>query len=107
MGNNGRVAVNTSHLIADELSFDFHKQITGLQVWNVILQNLPGLVTVGSLKHDLYPQGFTGVILLADGHIGVQFDPGHVTLTLCSNAGSSKHEQLRSTLWVAFDEIEP
>lgn len=107
MGNNGRATVNTTQIIADELSFDFHKQITGLQVWNVILANLPGMTVVGSLKHDLYPQGFTGAILLADGHIGVQHDPGQVTLTLCSNQGRNAHEKLRSTLWVAFDEIEP
>lgn len=107
MGNNGRATVNTTQIIADGLDFDFDKQITGLQVWNVILANLPGLTVVGSVKHELYPQGFTGAILLADGHIGVQYDPGHVNLTLCSNQGSNAHEKLRSTLWVAFDEIEP
>lgn len=107
MGNNGRALVNTSNLIADALEFDFHKQVTGLQVWNVLLANLPGMTVVGSIKHDLYPQGFTGVILLADGYIAAQHTPGEIAVTVCSNQGAAAHEKLRSTLWVAYDEIEP
>ena len=107
MGNNGHANVNTAHLIADALEFDFHKQVTGTQVWNELLANLPGVTVVGSLKHDLYPMGFTGVILLLDGHIAVQYEPGHIHLLICSNQGAATHEKLRATLWVVFDEIQP
>lgn len=107
MGNNGRVTVNTSNIIADGLDFDFSKQVTGLQVWNILLAELASMGVVGSLKHDLYPIGFTGVVLLLDGHIGVQYSPGQVNLTICSNQGAAAHEKLRASLWVAFDEIQP
>lgn len=107
MGNNGRASTNTNNLIAEALEFSFHKQITGLQVWNVLLANLPGLTVVGSLKHDTYPQGFTGVILLADGYVAAQHTPGEINITICSNQGATAHEKLRSTLWVAYDEITP
>lgn len=76
-------------------------------MWNVLLANLRSLDVVGSLKHDLYPQGFTGVVLLLDGHVAAQYTPGLVNVTICSNSGALDHEKLRATLWVAFDELEP
>lgn len=107
MGNNGHANVNTPHLIADALDFECHKQVTGLQIWNTLLANLPGVTVVGSLKHDLYPLGFSGVILLSDGYIAAQYSPGNINVTICSNQGATAHEKLRSALWVAFDEITP
>lgn len=101
----------TTNIIADGLDFVIDPQVTNLQLWNVLLANLRNFDVVGSIKHDLYPYGFTGVILLMDGHIAAQYGiherQGALNVTICSNAGSIAHQELRQKLWRAFDKIQP
>lgn len=101
----------TRQLIADGLDFDVDAQVTSLQLWNILLVNLRGFDVVGSIKHDLYPYGFTGIVLLLDGHVAIQYGinggQGKLNVTLCSNAGADSHEKLRSALWWAFEDVRP
>lgn len=102
---------STNQLIADGLDFVVDPQVTSLQLWNVIICSLRGFDVVGSIKHDLYPFGFTGVVLLLDGHIAAQYGvdgrQGKLNLTLCSNAGATEHERLRSHLYDVLRDIQP
>jgi S-adenosylmethionine/arginine decarboxylase-like enzyme len=119
MGNNGTIGngTATAKLIADSFSVAIDPQVTNLQLWNVLLANLKGVDVVGSVKHDTYPQGFTGVVLLLDGHIAVQygiqsanlgFDHiGELNILICTNGGPPLHEQLRVALADCFTDLLP
>lgn len=123
MGNNGTVGngVTTSKLIADSFSVAIDPQVTGGQIWNeAILTANANADVVSSIKHDLYPRGFTAVILLLDGHIALQhgidvqhFGNGetHATAELnvliCTNGGPELQEKLRATFYDKFIDIWP
>lgn len=119
MGNNGTIGngTATAKLIADSFDVAIDPQVTSLQLWNTLLATLRGLDVVGSLKHDTYPQGFTGVVLLLDGHIAVQYGihssnmgfdhVGQLNVLICSNGGPGAHETLRADLVNAFDNLLP
>lgn len=117
MGNNGTIGngTATAKLIADSFSVPIDPQVTNLQLWNLLLANLKGVDVVGSTKHDLYPYGFTGVVLLLDGHIALQYGierkgldaVGEINILICTNGGASLHENLRATLADCFNELLP
>lgn len=46
-------------------------------VWNNILQSVSdaGLHIVGMVKHNFYPQGFSGVVLISESHIIIHTYP--------------------------------
>lgn len=108
---------STQKLIAEQFSVAIDPQVTSLQLWNVLLANLKGVDVVGSTKHDLYPQGFTGVVLLLDGHIAVQYGilssnmgfdhVGELNIMICTNGGPQLQEQLRATLNDCFMDLLP
>lgn len=108
---------STKKLIAEQFSVAIDPQVTSLQLWNVLLANLRGTDVVGSTKHDLYPHGFTGVVLLLDGHIAVQYGiesanlgfdhVGELNIMICTNGGPSLQEQLRATLADCFTDLLP
>lgn len=106
---------STKKLIAEQFSIAIDPQVTSLQLWNVLLANLKGLDVVGSTKHELYPQGFTGVVLLLDGHIAMQYGierlgadaAGELNIMICTNGGPSLQETMRADLANAFNDILP
>ena len=107
----------TANLIADSFSVAIDPQVTSLQLWNIALANLRGLDVVGNLKHDTYPHGFSGVILLLDGHIALQYGilsapmgfdhVGELNVLICSNAGPATHEEIRARLNNAYTDLQP
>lgn len=117
MGNNGTIGngASTNKLIAEQFSIAIDPQVTSLQLWNVLLANLKSVDVVGSTKHDLYPQGFTGVVLLLDGHIALQYGierlgrdaAGELNIMICTNGGPTLQEQLRATLADCFTDLLP
>lgn len=122
MANNGTIGngTATAKLIADSFSVVIDPQVTSLQIWNILLANLKGVDVVGSTKHDTYPQGFTGVVLLLDGHIALQYgvdtqrygngesySTAELNILICTNGGPALHEQLRTTLVDCFTDLLP
>lgn len=125
MGNNETTIGNgqaTAKLIADSFSVVVDPQVTINQLWNLALltANRNGADVVGSVKHDTYPQGFTGVVLLLDGHIALQygvdtqrFGNGEVYSTaelnvlICTNGGPQVQEKLRSAYNDAYIDLLP
>lgn len=47
------------------------------KLWNDVLSivNKSGATVVGTLKHDFYPQGLSGCILLAESHVAFHSYP--------------------------------
>lgn len=91
-------------------------------MWNLALltANRNGGDIVGSVKHDLYPQGFTAVILLLDGHIALQYgvdtqrfgngevySTAQLNILICTNGGVPLQEQLRRAYRDAFIDLLP
>lgn len=121
MGNNATIGNGqaTVKLIADSFDIAIDPQVTTSQLWNLALltANRNGADVVGSLKHETYPQGFTAVILLLDGHIALQygiqttnqgFDSiGELNILICSNGGPAVQEQLRLAYSDAFNDLLP
>lgn len=119
MGNNGTIGngTATAKLIADSFSVPIDPQVTSLQLWNVLLANLKDVDVVGSIKHDTYPQGFTGVVLLLDGHIAIQYGifssnmgfdrVGEINILICTNGGPATQEKIRATLADCFNNLLP
>lgn len=110
---------STKRLIADEISVAVDPQVTINQLWNLALltANRSGADVVGTVKHENYPQGFSGVILLLDGHIALQygietinlgFDSiGELNIIICTNGGPGLQEQLRADYIEQFTDLLP
>lgn len=121
MGNNGTIGngVATKHLIADSFSVAIDPQVTISQLWNMALltANRSGADVVGSIKHDTYPQGFSGVILLLDGHIALQYGiasanmgfdhVGELSVLISTNGGNPLQERLRADYLENFTDLTP
>lgn len=124
MGNNATIGNGqaTAKLIADSFDIAIDPQCTINQLWNLALLTASrnGADVVGSLKHDTYPQGFTGVILLLDGHIALQygvetqrfgngehFSTAEINILICSNGGPGVQEKLRMAYRDAFIDLLP
>ena len=109
---NGTATVN---LIADSFSVPIDPQVTNLQLWNVLLASLQIVDVVGSLKNDSYPHGFSGVVLLLDGHIALQYGvesnngsaAGQLDILICTNGGPVLQQRLRTDLLDAFSDLLP
>jgi len=90
-------------------------QVTSLQLWNVLLHNLKGLDVIHSYRHDNYPYGFSGIVLLSDGHVAAQYGveqkgqdaAGELNLLISTNGGPGTQELLRADLAEAFSELLP
>lgn len=124
MGNSGTIGngVTTSKLIADSFSVAIDPQVTSGQIWNeaLLTANRTSGDVVSSVKHDLYPRGFTAVILLLDGHIALQYgvDTQHfgngethstaeLNILICTNGGPEVQEKLRAAFYDKFIDIWP
>lgn len=114
MGNNATLGngTSTNKLIAESFSFAVDPQVTTLQLWNTLLATLRSLDVVHSYRHDLYPQGFSGVVLLMDGHVAAQYAilgnrVGELNILVSTNGGPDTQELMRTKLYDAFTDILP
>lgn len=47
------------------------------RVWNIFLSSIhqSGATIFGIVKHEFYPQGFTGIVIIGESHIAIHTFP--------------------------------
>ena len=74
------------------------------QVWNAVLEAAhdAGLTVLGTLSHEFYPQGFSGIILLAESHVAIHTFPENneawVYVATCGEVGNDKLTKFMATI---------